>query len=143
MAVTGKDPYNDREFLIVFNLLLLGVMAIIVFSVSETSTHTKQRFNELTLFMLTILTLIVDLVALSAIIYRLGEYGITPNRVAVLGSNLLFFGNLLIILMDLYRTNFKGQSIKNVELSIARYLPLYTAWTFFMTFGLPLLFGFK
>ena len=33
MVVNGKDPYNDREFLLVFNLLLLGVMAIVVFTV--------------------------------------------------------------------------------------------------------------
>ncbi|HOW32452.1 MAG TPA: hypothetical protein PLP88_12885, partial [Bacteroidales bacterium] len=35
ILLTGKDPYNDRDFLIIFNLMLLGVMAIIVFSVSE------------------------------------------------------------------------------------------------------------
>jgi hypothetical protein len=29
---SDKDPYNDRNFLLVFNLLLLGVMAIILFS---------------------------------------------------------------------------------------------------------------
>ena len=30
---SGKDPYNDREFLMIFNALLIGVMAIIFFSV--------------------------------------------------------------------------------------------------------------
>ncbi|MBK5196404.1 MAG: hypothetical protein JJE08_10365, partial [Proteiniphilum sp.] len=80
IIVTGKDPYSDREFLIVFNLMLLGVMAIIVFSVTGTSVNRKQRFNEWTLFILSIVTLIVNLIALSAIIYRLGEFGFTPNR---------------------------------------------------------------
>src|SRR3989339_1438597 len=32
IVITGKDPYNDREFLLIFNLLLIGVMAIILFS---------------------------------------------------------------------------------------------------------------
>jgi len=143
MGFAGKDPYNDRDFLIIFNLMLLGVMAIISFSVSETSVSKKQPFNEWTLFILSIVTLIVDIIALSAIIYRMGEYGLSPNRVAVLGSNLLIFGNLVLIMIDLYKVCFKGNDLKKVELTIAKYLPIYTAWTIFMTFVLPLLFGFK
>lgn len=143
ILVTGKDPYNDRDFLIIFNLMLLGVMGIIVFSVSETSMIKKQRFNEWILFALSIITLIIDLIALSAILYRLGEFGFTPNRVAVLGSNLLFFGNLVLIMIDLYRVNFKNKKIDLVEMTIANYLPVYILWTIFMVFGLPILFGFK
>ena len=140
---TGKDPYNDRDFLIVFNLMFLGVMGIVVFSISETSANKKQRFNEMTLFALSIITLIIDLVALSAILYRLGEYGFTPNRIAVLGSNLLIFGNLVLIMLDLYQVNFKNKDIKQVEMTIANYLPIYTIWTIFVVFGLPLIFGLK
>ena len=143
ILLTGKDPYNDRDFLIVFNLMFLGVMGIVVFSISETSSNKKQRFNEMTLFALSIITLIIDLVALSAILYRLGEYGFTPNRIAVLGSNLLIFGNLVLIMLDLYRVNFKNKEIKQVEMTIANYLPIYTIWTIFVVFGLPLIFGLK
>lgn len=143
IVITGKDPYNDRDFLLVFNMMLLGVMAIIVFSVSETSVVKRQRLNEITLFVLTIVTLAVDLVALSAILYRLGEYGFTPNRSVVLGSNLLISGNLALIMIDLFKVIFKGKEIKTVEMTIARYLPAYTAWTIFVTFLLPFIFGLK
>jgi hypothetical protein len=143
IVITGKDPYNDRDFLIIFNLLLLGVMAIIVFSVSEISVNKKIRFIELTLFILTIITLIVDLIALSAILYRLGEFGFTPNRAAVLGSNLLIFGNLVLIMIDLFKVIFKGSNIKKVEVTIAGYLPVYAAWTVFVVFVLPFIFGLK
>lgn len=143
IAITGKDPYNDREFLIVFNLMLLGVMGIIIFSVSETSNNKKQRFNELILLILSVVTLIIDMVALSAILYRLGEYGFTPNRTAVLGSNLLIFGNLVLIMIDLYRVNFKHKEISQVELRIAGYLPVYIVWTVFVVFALPFIFGLK
>lgn len=143
IVVTGKDPYNDRDFLIVFNLMLLGVMAIIVFSVSETSMNKRRRFIEITLFLLSIVTLIVDLVALSAILYRLGEFGFTPNRTAVLGSNLLIFGNLVLIMIDLYKVGFSGKDINTVELTIAKYLPIYAGWAIFVTFGFPFIFGLK
>lgn len=143
ILIIGKDPYNDRDFLIVFNLMLLGVTAIVVFSISGTSINKRQRFNEQILFALTIITLIIDLIAVSAIIYRLGEYGFTPNRTAVLGSNLLIFGNLLLIMIDLYKVNFKDKEIKQVELTIAKYLPAYGIWTVFIVFILPWLFGLK
>ena len=137
----GKDPYNDREFLFVFNMMLIGVMAIILFSISETSINKKQKFNEVMLLILTIITVVIDLVALSAIIYRLNEYGLTPNRIVVLVSNLLFFGNLVIIMYDLFRVNFMKQDIKLVELTIANYLPLYAIWTVIVVFGFPILFN--
>ena len=141
IVITRKDPYNDRDFLIVFNVLLLGVMAIIVFSISGITK--KQRFSTIILFALSIITLIIDLVALSAIVYRLGEYGFTPNRTVILGSNLLIFGNLVLIMLDLYKVNFRNKEIKQVELTIADYLPVYALWTIFVVFGIPLLFGLR
>jgi len=95
------------------------------------------------LFGLSIITLLVDLVALSAIVYRLGEYGFTPNRTAVLGSNLLIFGHLVLIMIDLFKVTFKGGQFDGVERTIARYLPVYTVWTIVVTFGFPFLFGMK
>lgn len=143
IIVTGENPYTDSDFLILFNIILLEVMAIIVFSVFGISANEKRRFEELTLLVLSILALIVDLVALSAIVYRLGEFGFTPNRTAVLGSNLLIFGNLMLIAIDLFKVCIKGDEIKRVENTIAKYLPVYMIWTVLVTFGFPLIFGVK
>jgi hypothetical protein len=143
LPFAGKDPYNDRNFLLIFNIMLLGVMGIIIFSISETSIHKKQKFNELIVSGIVVMTLIIDLVALSAIIYRVGEFGFTPNRTAVLGSNILIFCNLILIMRDLYRVNFQKRDIRQVELTIAGYLPIYAAWTILVVFGFPLIFGLK
>jgi len=143
LATSGRDPYKDREFLMVFNVMLLGVMAVIVFSISETSAAHKQKFNEMVLLILSVITVIIDLIALSAIFYRLGAFGITPNRLAVLGSNLLILGNLVLIIIDLYRINFKQRLIDEVEMTIAKYLPVYAIWILFVIFGFPLIFGMK
>lgn len=141
--VTGKDPYNDRDFLLIFNLMLFGVMAVVVFSVSGLSVNRKYSLKVLILFALSIVTLVVDLIALSAILYRLGEFGFTPNRTAVLGSNLLIFGNLALITIDLFKVAFKGKELKTVEQTIAGYFPVYVVWVIFVTVGLPLIFGVK
>jgi hypothetical protein len=143
LVISGKDPYSDREFLLMFNIMLLGVMAIVVFSISETSVNRRQKFNEMILLILSVITIIIDLIALSAIFYRLGSYGITPNRLAVLGSNMLIAGNLVLIIIDLYKINFKNSNIGEVELTISRFLPVYAIWILFVVFGFPLIFGMK
>ena len=141
--ITGKDPYNDRDFLIIFNSMLLGVMGIIIFSISETSINKRQRLNKWILFSLSIISLAIDIIAISAILYRLGEYGFTPNRTVVLGSNLLIFGNLLLITFNLYSVCIQNKSIKQVEQVITRYLPIYTFWTIFVVFIIPFIFRFR
>ena len=138
---SGKDPFNDREFLLVFNMLLLGVMAIIIFSVSETSKSQKQSFNKVILFLMASAAMIINLVALSAIIYRLGEYGFTPNRMAVLGSNLVLFVHLAWITVKLFQVSFKSKDIDEVENAVAKYLPVYAIWTAIVVFTFPLIFG--
>lgn len=141
ILATGKDPYNDRDFLLIFNIMLLGVMGIIIFSVSETSVIKNQKFNAIILFMLSIITIIIDLIALSAIFYRLGEYGLTPNRLAVLVSNLLVLGNLTLIMKDLFGINFKGKEFTGVEMTVSKFLPVYLAWIIIVVFCFPLFFG--
>lgn len=143
ILISGKDPYNDRNFLVIFNVMLLGVMAIIIFSISETSQNRKQKFNEYILFILSIVTTIIDLIALSAIFYRLFEFGITPNRLAVVGSNILILVNLVLIMVDLSKTIFKGMPIENVEMTISKYLPVYIIYTLIVVFGFPLIFGMR
>ena len=137
---SGKDPYTDRDFLILFNLMLLVVMALIVFSLSEVSEGRRRKISEAVLLVLSVVTLVVDIVALSAIFYRLSEYGVTPNRVAVLGSNLLILGNLILITVDLFRVTFRNSSLDRINVTTAKYLPVYMIWTIFVVFGFPLIF---
>ena len=143
IAYSGKDPYNDRNFLLIFNVMLIGVMAIIVFSVSEASIIRKQKFNEIVLLILSIVTLLIDLIVLSAIFYRLGTFGVSPNRIAIFGSNILIFVNLILITIDLFRINFKKAEIQKVELTISKYIPVYMFWALIVVFGFPLIFGIK
>jgi hypothetical protein len=140
---TKKDPFNDREFLVVFNALLVGVMAIILFSISEASKGRNNKIQLLFLAGLSILTIIDNGIALSAIIFRIVEFGITPNRIAVLGSNILMFLHLITIAYQLLNLLNKKSDILAVENTIAKYLPLYTIWAGVVVFALPILFGNK
>jgi len=141
--ISGKDPYQDRNFLMIFNFLLIGVMAIILFSVAATSKKNENQAGSFILFALSIVTVIVNGIALSAILFRISEWGITPNRLAVLGGNILILINLLLVTFKLFKNVSKKADISEVENSISMFLPVYILWTIIVTFIFPLIFQFK
>ena len=142
VMITGKDPYNDREFLLIFNLLLIGVMAIILFSIAETTRGSGKKFGLILLLSLSVVTIVVNGIALSAILFRISEWGFTPNRTAVLGGNLLILINLLLVTFRLGYAVRDQRQLEKVETTIARYLPVYSFWTIIVTFLFPVIFGF-
>lgn len=136
------DIYQDRDFLLIFNGLLIGVMAIIVFSIVETSKNPDNKTSVTLLFGLSVVTIIVNGIALSAILFRISG-GITPNRLAVLGGNILILINLLRVSYHLFNTIRSSQQIEGVKKSIAVFLPIYGLWAAIVVFLFPFIFGFK
>jgi hypothetical protein len=143
MIYSGKDPYSDREFLLIFNGLLIGVMALIFFSVAESPGTTKSRAESWILLLLSIVTIIVNSIALSAILFRISGGGFTPNRAAVLGGNVLILINLLLVTWKLFKVVSGKDDTSGVGKIIALYLPVYIIWTIIVTFLFPFIFGFK
>jgi hypothetical protein len=139
----GKDPYNDREFLLVFNGILIGVMALILFSLGEATKANASRVHQYFLFALALVAIIDNGIALSAIGYRLVEFGISPNRLVVLGSNALIMVHLMLATKNLWGF-IKGQTtIEEVEKGITSYLPIYAIWAAIVSFLFPLIFQFN
>ena len=93
--------------------------------------------------MLSAITIIVNGIALSAISFRISEMGITPNRLAVLGTNILILINLVLVTVKLYGVLAQKRDIVSVGSQSAVFLPLYTLWTIIVTFILPFIFQFK
>jgi len=143
IAFTGKDPYNDRDFLLVFNGVLIGVMALLLFSTSETTKFSNRGIQSYFLLALAVLAFIDNTVALSAISFRLVEFGFTPNRLAVLGSNALILLNLFEVCRQLFRWVREQAGLQDVEASMTRFLPIYAIWAALVSFVFPLLFAFK
>lgn len=141
MFYSGNDPYRDREFLIIFNVLLIGVMALIFFSVAGTSAERTRKSEIWILFLLAVVTIVVNSIGLSAILFRISEWGMTPNRAAVLGANVFILINLLLVTVQLFRVSMKKADMEAVEKAIAFYLPVYFLWALVVTFIFPLIFG--
>lgn len=143
MVYSNRNPFNDREFLLIFNALLIGVMAIIFFSVAETSNGSKREWEIWILSLLSAVTLVVNGIALSAIVFRISEWGITPNRAAVLGGNVLILIHLMLVTTQLFKVLIKKGELAEVGKAISFYLPVYLLWTIVVTFLFPVVFGFR
>lgn len=143
IIIAGKDPYNDREFLLIFNALLIGVMALIFFSVAESAHKKELSSTTWILLLLSVVTIVVNGIALSAIVFRISEWGLTPNRLAVLGSNVLMLGHLLFVTAKLFKTLTKKGTLNDVGSAVVLYMPVYILWVLVVVFIFPLVFGFK
>ncbi|MFM7901510.1 MAG: hypothetical protein ACKPAD_05940, partial [Bacteroidota bacterium] len=107
------------------------------------TSRQSNAFNGWTLTLLAAVTIIINGIALSAILFRINEWGITPNRLAVLVGNLLILSNLVWIFKNM-KGQLKGKSDNiAIENNIATFLPIYTTWTAVVVFLFPLLFGFQ
>ncbi|GGD84118.1 DUF4153 domain-containing protein [Paenibacillus nasutitermitis] len=137
----GKNPFLDRNFLLSFNGILLSVLAVTIFSITESGTDEKKNISDYINFALIVLALIIDSVALSAIVFRLSSYGITPNRVAVLGVNLLIWANLIWIMLSYMRFLQNKTGPSTIQDAVTTYLPVYGLWAAFVTFTFPLVFN--
>ncbi|WP_373055946.1 hypothetical protein [Zunongwangia sp. H14] len=141
LILTGKNLYTDREFLLLFNILLIGVMALIFFSVAKISLK-QYSAEKWVLFLLSLVTILVNSIALSAILFRISEWGITPNRLAVLGANMLILLQMFIVTFRLYQAIAKKPSAQLIGSSIVNYLPVYVAWAVIVVFLFPFIFNF-
>ncbi len=136
----GRNPFVDRDFLIWFNGILLVVLALTLFSITESKNHATKSITVYINFALISLVLIMDTIALSAIIFRLSAYGITPNRIAVLGANILIFVNLIWMFKAYLRFLMNKANASAMEDAVTCYLPIYGGWALLVTLIFPLIF---
>ena len=143
MILKQKSLFTDREFLIAFNVLLLVVLGLCVFSISERGSKDSAGAIDWMNIGLVAVTLAIDAVALAAILFRVSTYGFSPNRIAVLGANLLVFVHLAGILHRYLGFVRQKRGFGDLEKWIAGYLPAYTIWSLVVMVGFPLAFRFR
>ena len=139
----GSNIYNDRDFLLLFNIVLIGVMALIFFSIIEGLSTSMSKIEICILFLLSLVTITINGIALSAILLRIIEWGITPNRTAVLVSNILILINLVVVATKLYYSLIYNSKLIKVGISIVVFMSIYCLWSLFVTFLFPLIFNFN
>lgn len=142
LVVTGRGLDIERDILIAFDLLLVVVLALVLYTLSARDPMAVPGGFDVLSVVLVISALLVDLVALAAIGSRISEFGFTPNRVAALGLNLILLVNLSWSAV-LYLRFLRGRAeFAQLERWQTGYLPVYSAWAAIVVLAFPPLFGF-
>lgn len=140
--VVGQNPFLDRSFLITFNGRLLVVLGMTVFSIAGRGRQSEVGWIDYVNVALLVVTLVIDLIALSAIVFRLTSFGLTPNRAVVLGANLVVMLHLGWTCRAYLRLIRRRSGAGPVQQVVVGYLPAYVGWAALVAFVLPFVFRF-
>jgi hypothetical protein len=143
MASTGRPIDIEREVLIGFDLLLAVVTGLVLYATSARDQMSPPDWFDRMQLLLVVSALIVDTLALAAIVTRISQFGFTPNRVAALGENLI----LLISLVGSAWLNARfirhRGTFAELEWWQMSYLPVYSAWAAFVVIAFPPIFHYR
>lgn len=142
MALTGQGPSEDRELLIMFDIMLALVLGLVLYTMSARDAEKPADWWDGVVLALVVLALVADGIALSGILGRLAAYGFSPNKTAALGENIALMGNLVLLAVGYFRFLSGRSRYQTVVDWQMRYLPAHAVWAAFVALAFPPLFGF-
>ncbi len=139
---TGRGVGIERNVLIAFDLLLVVVLGLLLYSISARDPRSSPGAFDVVQVVLVASALLADAVALWAIAARITEFGFTPNRVAAVGENVILLVNLAWSAV-LYARFLGGRgAFTDLERWQTNYLPVYAVWAAIVVLAFPPLFGY-
>ena len=140
---TGRGIDVERNMLIAFDLLLVVVLGLLLYSVSARDTLAPPGAFDYVQVALLSGALLADTVALIAIAARITEFGASPNRVAALGVNVILLVNLAGSAVSYGRFLGGHGSFASLERWQTGYLTVLVAWAITVVVLFPPLFGYR
>jgi hypothetical protein len=140
---TGRGVDIERDALIAFDLLLVVVLGLLLYSISARDPQSPPGLFDVAQIVPVVSALLADAVALWAIAARItDEFGFTPNRVAALGVNVILLVNLAWSAV-LYIRFLRGRgAFTRLERWQTDYLPVYAVWAAIVVIVFPPAFGY-
>jgi hypothetical protein len=142
MLWTGAGINVERDVLIAFDLLLVIVLALLLYSISARDPQSPPGVFDVVQVVLVVSALLANAVALWSIAARITEFGLTPNRVAALGENVILLINLVWSAFLYILFLGKRGTFAAIERWQTTYVPVYAVWAAFVVVAFPPLFAF-
>jgi hypothetical protein len=132
----------EREALILFDLLLVVVLGLLLYSISARDPLAPPGLFDQLQLALVISALAIDVLVLLEITGRITAYGTTPNKAAALGENVILLANLTWSAWLLLRFIRRHTPFATLERWQTGYLPVYAAWAWIVVLVFPPLFSY-
>lgn len=139
---TGNVIDVKRDVLILFDLLLVVVLALLLYAISARDPLTRPTFFDRLQLALAVSALLIDILVLLAVTGRITEWGATPNKAAAFGENIILFANLAWTVFLLTSFIRHRRPLQHLEHWQTRYLAVYAAWVWTVVLAFPPVFGF-
>jgi len=137
---TGRGVAIERNVLIGFDLLLVVVLGLLLYTVSARDPRLPPGGFDVLQVILVVSALLADTLALWAIAKRVSEFGFSPNRVAALGENVILLVNLAWSAMLYIRFLRRRGSFADLERWQTNYIPVYATWAGLVVIVFPPMF---
>jgi len=137
------EPFYNRGALIAYNVMLFAVAALLLWTTPVEEGQLSPRMGRWLRrgrLVLAALAEIISLYALAAILFRTWWDGFTPNRITVIGWNLINIALLGVLLVREWRGGDEGW-VAAAQRTFAQAMPVYAAWSLLLLIALPLLFA--
>lgn len=132
----------EREALILFDLLLVVVLGLLLYSISARDPLAPPGLFDKLQFALVVSALVIDVLVLLEITGRITEYGTTPNKAAALGENVILLANLAWsawLVLGFVRRHTPFAALERWQTG---YLPVYAIWAWVVVLVFPPLFSY-
>jgi len=139
---TGSGISLDRDSLIIFNLLLVVVLGLLLYSFSARDPLAPPGLFDKLQLALVVSALAIDVLVLVEITGRISDYGTTPNKAAALGENAILLANLAWSAWLLLKFVRRRSPFVALERWQTGYLAVYAAWAWIVVLVFPPVFGF-
>jgi hypothetical protein len=141
-AVTGLGGAFDRELLGVFDALMVVVLGLVLYGISAREPAQAPGWMDRIQLAAVLSALLLDAMVLASMAARIGDLGLTANRVAALGLNLVLLVNLGVTAWLSIRFLTRHTSFHRLERWQTTYLPVFALWAAAVVVILPPAFGF-
>ncbi|MBT3190976.1 MAG: hypothetical protein HN341_00315 [Verrucomicrobia bacterium] len=141
MAATGNILEVDRDILIGFDVLLALVLGMLLYTLSARDERKDPGAPDFINVALIVAALAVDVFALVAVVSRIDAYGLSPNKAAALGENLMLLINLGVSTILYVRFLVTREHFKALLVWQTKYLSIIWAWAIVVAFLFPVLFN--
>ncbi len=142
LVLTGRWIDVGRDTLIFFAVLLALILGLVIHTIAVRDPQAPPGLWDALQLALVTVAVLVDLLVLAAVAGRIADFGATPNRVAVLGENLVLLGNLAWSAW-LYVDFLRGRRrFGDLERWQSAYATVYAVWLAAVVLVLPPVFNF-
>jgi hypothetical protein len=141
-AFTGLRDAFDRELLGVFDALLVVVLGLVLYGMSARDPSQGPGWMDRIQLVAVVSALVLDVMVLISMAVRIGDLGLTPNRVAALGLNLVLLVNLAVSAWLSTRFLTGHCTFHRLERWQTSYLPVFALWAATVVVVLPPAFAF-